>query len=81
MINFEVCVKMSHIWFKKAGWAYRPISIQGWVITLFTVALCVQVFVAVDGRVNSVSDLFYGVFPYIVAYLVVAGWIDSNTTN
>lgn len=72
---------MGYVWFKKAGWTYRPISIEGWIIALITLALCVQVFIAVDVRTNSVSDLFYGVFPYIVAYLVVAGWIASNTSD
>lgn len=72
---------MGHIWFKKAGWIYQPISIFGWLIAIVTILLCVQVFIAVDARSHSVSDTFYGVFPYIVAYLVVAGWIVSNTSK
>ena len=72
---------MNHIWFKKVGWIYQPISVVGWIIALITIVLCVQVFIAVDARSHSVSDTFYGVFPYIVAYLVVAGWIASNTSD
>ena len=72
---------MKHIWFKKAGWIYQPTSITGWIIALITITLCVQIFMAVDARSHSVSDTFYGVFPYIVAYLVVAGWIASNTSD
>ena len=72
---------MGHIWFKKVGWIYQPISIWGWIIALITILLCVQVFAAVDARSHSVSDTFYGVFPYIIAYLVVAWWIASNTSD
>jgi hypothetical protein len=72
---------MKHIWFKKVGWIYQPKSTVGWVITILTILLCVQVFIAADARSHSVSDTFYGVFPYIVAYLVIAGWIASNTSD
>jgi hypothetical protein len=72
---------VSHVWFKKAGWIYQPTSICGWVIAIVTILLCIQVFIAVDAHSHSVSDTFYGVFPYIVAYLVVAGWIASNTSD
>ncbi len=72
---------MGYVWFKKAGWIYRPTSIFGWVIAFFTVVLCIQVFIAVDAHSHSVSDTFYGVFPYIISYLVLAGWIASNTSQ
>jgi len=72
---------VGYIWFKKAGWIYKPTSIIGWVIAIITILLCVQVFIAVDAHSHSVSDTFYGVFPYIVAYFVVAGWIASNTSE
>jgi len=72
---------VKHLWFKKWGWIYRPISVVGWIISLITIILCIQVFVAVDLRVNSVSDLFYGVLPYLVSYLVILGWIASNTSE
>jgi hypothetical protein len=67
------------VWFKKVGWIYQPISIAGWIITIITILLCSQIFLFVDSHSHSVSDTFYGVFPYIVSYLVVAGWIASNT--
>jgi len=69
------------VWFKKVGWIYRPISIAGWIITIITILLCSQIFLFVDSHSHSVSDTFYGVFPYIVSYLVVAGWIASNTSK
>lgn len=72
---------MNLLWFKKWGWIYRPISVIGWIISVLTIILCLQVFIAVDIRTNSISDLFYGVLPYFVSYLVIAGWIASNTSN
>jgi hypothetical protein len=69
------------VWFKKVGWIYQPISIAGWIITIITILLCSQIFLFVDSHSHSVSDTFYGVFPYIVSYLVVAGWIASNTSK
>lgn len=72
---------MAWIWFRRFGWIYRPVSIVGWVITLVTALLIIQVFIAVDMRSHSVSDTFYGVLPYMVSYLVIAGWIASNTSE
>ena len=72
---------MKLVWFKKWGWIYQPVSIFGWIISIITILLCLQVFIAVDLRVNSVSDLFYGVLPYFVSYLVITGWIASNTSK
>ena len=72
---------MNFVWFKKWGWIYKPISVIGWIITLLTIILCLQVLIAVNMRTNSVSDFFYGVLPYLVSYLVIAGWIASNTSD
>jgi len=72
---------MTMVWFKKFGWIYRPTSVIGGIITILTFLLCLQIFLFVDSNSHSVSDTFYGVFPYIVSYLVVAGWIASNTSN
>jgi amino acid transporter len=72
---------MTIFWFKKVGWIYKPTSIIGWIITVITIVLCIQVFFAVDSHSHSVSDTFYGVFPYIISYLVVAGWIASKTSK
>ena len=72
---------MAWLWFKKRGWIYQPVSLIGWIIALVTILLIIQVFIAVDMRSHSVSDTFYGVLPYIVSYLVIAGWIASNTSE
>jgi hypothetical protein len=67
-------------WFKPWGWIYRPISWQGVLIVLLTLAFCVQVFLAVDRQSHSVSDTLYGIFPYIVPTLILLDWFASKTS-
>ncbi|MGO8817164.1 MAG: hypothetical protein ACLQVG_21180 [Terriglobia bacterium] len=47
---------------------------------LLTVVFCLQVFVAVDRHSHSVSDTFYGIFPYVVPALGILGWLASKTS-
>ena len=68
-------------WFKKVGWTYLPISIMGWIVSLVTIGLCIWVFIFTDRHSHSVSDTLIGCFPYIVCFLVVFGWIASNTSK
>jgi hypothetical protein len=72
---------MNYTWFKPWGWIYRPISWQGITLVLLTAAFCVQVFIAVDRHSHSVSDTFYGIFPYVVPSLMVLNWIASKTSH
>jgi hypothetical protein len=70
---------MRRPWFQKFGWVYRPASLAGWVVLFVTLGLCVWVFVVVDRRSHSASDTLIGVFPYTSLFLIIAGWIASNT--
>jgi hypothetical protein len=74
-------MQMKPEWFKPWGWIYRPISWQGVLIILLTLAFCVQVFLAVDRHSHSVSDTLYGIFPYIVPASMVLNWIASKTSH
>jgi hypothetical protein len=71
---------MTHVWFKSWGWIYRPASWQGFVLVLLAMVFCLQVFVAVDRRSHSVSDTFYGVFPFVVPCLMLLNWVASKTS-
>jgi len=42
---------------------------------------CVNVFIAVDRNSHSVSDTFYGIFPFVVPAFGIAGWIASRTSQ
>lgn len=68
-------------WFKQWGWIYRPVSWQGLIACLVTLAFCVQVFLAVDRNSHSVSDTLYGIFPYIVPSLMILYWLSSKTSG
>jgi hypothetical protein len=70
---------MRALWFEKWGWTYRPIDVAGWLVAALTLAACAWVFWAVDRKSHSVSDTLIGVFPYVVSFLVVFGWVASNT--
>lgn len=68
-------------WFKPFGPVFRPVSVAGWIITLLAVAFCVHIFLFVDGRSHSISDIFYGVFPYWVPTFLLWLWIASRTST
>ena len=72
---------MKQRWFRSWSWIYYPVTWQGIALVLLTLAFCVQVFLAVDSRSHSVSDTFYGIFPYIVPSLLVLLWIASKTSR
>jgi hypothetical protein len=71
---------MKKPWFREWGWVYYPISWQGVVLIVLILAFCVQVFLAIDRNSHSVSDTFYGVFPYIVPSILVLLWVASKTS-
>ena len=72
---------MKAVWFKSWGWIYRPVSWQGILATLVTLAFCIQVFMAVDRIAHSVSDSLYGIFPYIVPAMMLLYWVASKTSK
>lgn len=72
---------MKFTWFKRWGWLYRPISWQGILIALITLAFCVNVFIAVDRHSHSVSDTLYGIFPYVVPAMILLYWVASKASH
>ena len=67
------------MWFKPAGILFRPASAIGWLITLLTIAFCVQVFLFVDGHSHSVTDTLYGIFPFWGPALLALAWVADRT--
>jgi hypothetical protein len=72
---------MTRRWFKTWGWVYRPVSWHGVLLVLLVAVFCVQVFVSVDRRSHSVSDTWYGMFPYAVPALALLYWVASKTSD
>lgn len=66
-------------WFKRLGWFYLPVKLPGVVILSAVLAFCVQVFFAIDRKSHSVSDTFYGVFPFYASAFLLFDWIASRT--
>ena len=69
------------VWFKPLGPVFRPVSVAGWVFSLVALGFCVHVFLVVDSNSHSVSDTFYGVFPYWAPTLLGWIWIVKWTSD
>lgn len=69
------------VWFKAWGWIYRPVTWQGFAVSLLALAFCVQVFGAVDRNSHSVSDSLYGIYPFIVPTLMLLYWVATKTSE
>ena len=72
---------MRSAWFKRVGWFYLPISMPGGIVTVAALAFCAQIFFAVDRHSHSVSDMFYGVFPYFSCAFLLFDWIAGRTSD
>lgn len=68
-------------WFKRVGWVYRPTGWQGTAIWVLALIFCAQVFLAVDRHSHSVSDTFFGIFPYFTCCFLLVNWIASNSSH
>ena len=68
-------------WFKRWGWFYVPSSVSGAVLSLLAIAFCVTVFTAVDRQSHSVSDTFYGVFPFFACTFLLLDWIGRRASE
>jgi hypothetical protein len=72
---------MKLAWFRPWGWVYRPVSAAGWLALAAAVALCTQVFVAIDRHSHSVSDTLYGIFPYFAGSFLLLNWLAGKTAG
>ncbi len=68
-----------HHWFKPAGILFVPISPVGWLITALGAIFCGQLFFFVDSHSHSVSDTFYGLFPFWVPTFLAIAWLADRT--
>jgi hypothetical protein len=67
-------------WFKRLGWLPAPVSVPGILICLLAAVFCLTVFLAVDRHSHSVSDTFYGVFPYFACTFLLLDWLAGKTS-
>lgn len=68
-------------WFRIWGWFYRPVSLAGALCTVVAIALCVNVFLAVDRHSHSATDTLYGVYPFFVPTFLLWAWVAGKTAQ
>ncbi len=69
---------MNTNWFRRCGWFCVPVSAAGALIWLVAAAFCVTVVLAVDRHSHSVSDTFYGAFPFLACTFLLVDWISRR---
>jgi len=67
--------------FKSFGVVHFPVSLVGWMILFSSIIFLVNVFLAVDRNSHSVSDTFYGIFPFFVPTFLLYEWIAEKTSR
>ena len=67
--------------FVRIGPTYRPADILGWIVTLLAMAFVVNCFIAIDRNAHSVSDTFYGLFPYAGVTFLLWDWLAQRLTR
>ena len=72
---------MNTKWFKRIGWFYCPVSLPGAIMTGLALIFCAQVFIAINRHAHSVSDVFYGIFPYFACCFLLLNWVAANTSR
>jgi hypothetical protein len=72
---------MNSRWFRRVGWIYVPVSAAGVVCCALATVFCATVFLAVDRHSHSVSDTFYGVFPYFACTFLLLDWLARRTAG
>ena len=72
---------MKTTWFKRWGWFYLPVTLPGAVVVFAALAFCAQVFLVVDRNCHSVSDTFYGVFPFFTGSFLLYDWLARRTSG
>ncbi|MGC1459544.1 MAG: hypothetical protein WA825_14805 [Steroidobacteraceae bacterium] len=72
---------MTSPWFRRLGWFYAPVSVGGMLAYGLALLFCVTVFRAIDRHSHSVSDTFYGVFPFFVCTFLLLEWLGRKTSG
>ncbi|MES2006038.1 MAG: hypothetical protein V4450_16080 [Bacteroidota bacterium] len=68
-------------WFKQYGLLYLPISVEGWMVTVFAMIFMVPVCFATLRNGHSVSDDLYQLFVYGTCTAFWWKWIAEKTST
>lgn len=72
---------MQRCWFQPMGWIHRPVSWQGYFLTVVFTGVVLQAWLAIDRQSHSVSDTLFGFFPYGVAGFLLFDWICTKCSK
>ena len=64
--------------FVRLGPTHRPVVVFGWLLTAAALAFVVNCFIAIDRNSHSVSDTFYGLFPYAGVTFLSWDWLATR---
>ena len=67
--------------FTPLGPTYRPSGLAGWLLTALALAFVLNCFVAIDRNSHSVSDTFYGLFPYAGVTFLLWDWLARRLSG
>ncbi len=68
-------------WFTEFGWLYRPISPEGWLVTVLAIVFMVPICMAIIRNGHSVSDDLYHLFVYGTCTAFWWKWIADKTST
>lgn len=69
------------MWFKKAGWLYKPANIFGWVLMVVAVVFLYSVYTTYNAHAHGFGDLSYKIYPHYVSTFLLYLWVGSRTSK
>lgn len=79
--DFTWSTTMTSYWFRRTRYWYRPCHLIAWLILILAGIFCATVIVAINRHTHSVSDLLYGVFPYVTCTALIVDRIAERTSH
>jgi hypothetical protein len=71
---------MHNIWFKKAGWLYRPVHPVGLAFTVICLLINIVFYIAIDRDSNSPADSVMNLFVYSTCIFFWWKWVAEKTS-
>jgi hypothetical protein len=67
--------------FSKRKYIHTPKSLTGYTVWTVAAIFLISVFFAIARDSHSVSDTFYGIFPYFVSTFLLVEWFASKNSD
>jgi len=73
-----LCYDMSMKVYRNTRAIHLPVHTLGYVIDILAILFLITVVIALNRNSHSVSDMFYGLFVYLVPTFLLREWIASK---